>query len=70
MFNEMGHHPTLSVVSHFKKSNLPEVCRFFFGFILRCLARRIFGLDKAKLKFYTIIVGLYYGLNVVYASFL
>ncbi|CAI9282258.1 unnamed protein product [Lactuca saligna] len=25
MFNEMGNHPTLSVVSHFKKSNLPEV---------------------------------------------
>lgn len=68
MLNEMGNQPSLSIVSHFKKSNIPGVWSFLFGITLRCLTGRSFGLDKAKLKFYTIMDGLYYGLNVDYSS--
>lgn len=34
MFNEMGHQPTLSVISHFKKSSYPCIWSFFFDIIL------------------------------------
>lgn len=43
---------------------------FFFGITLQCLTGRSFGLDKEKLRFYLVMVGLYYGMNVDYASLL
>lgn len=43
---------------------------FLFGIILRCLTRRCSGLDKAKLEVYSIMVGLYYGVDVYSASLL
>ncbi|CAI9260128.1 unnamed protein product [Lactuca saligna] len=58
---------------------LPSICMFydvtteksfFFEIILRCLAGRSLGLDKEKLDLYSIVVGLYYGLDIDYASFL
>ena len=70
MFKEMGHQPTLTAISHFKKSSLPCVWGFLFGIVMRCLTRRSSGLDKAKLEVYFVMAGLYYGLNVDYASFI
>lgn len=64
----MGNHPNLSTISHFKKSILPCVWSFFFGIALWCSRGKCFGLDKAKLEVYHVIVGLYYGLKVDYAS--
>lgn len=67
----MGHQPTLVNISSFKKtSQLPSIWSFLFGIILRCLTRRSYGLDKAKPEVYSVMVGLYYGLNVDYASLL
>lgn len=68
MFNEMGHQPTFTAINHFKKSNLPCVLSFLFGIVLRCLTGRSFLLDKAKLEVYSVMEGLYYGLNFDYAS--
>lgn len=59
MFNEMGHQPTFTRISHFKKSSLPCIW-IFFGIVLHCLTGRTSGLDKAKLEVYTIVAGLYY----------
>lgn len=70
MFNEMGNQPTLLVIIHFTKSSLPRVWRLLFGITLLCLTGRSFGLDQAKLKFYSIMVGLYFGLSIDYASLL
>ena len=36
--------------------------------VIRCLIGRSSGLDKTKLEVYLVIVGLYYGLNVDYAT--
>lgn len=68
MFNEMGHQPPLTGLSHFRKTDLPWVWNFLFGIFLRCLTGRSLGLDKAKLVVYAMIVGLYYDLNVDYAT--
>lgn len=64
MFNEMGYQPPLTLVSSFMKENLLEIWNFFFGITLRCFTGRSFGLDKAKLQFYSVMVGLYYGMHV------
>lgn len=69
MFNVMGHQAILSVISHFMKSSLTGVWNFF-GMTLRCLTGRSFGLDISKIKFYLIMNGMYYGLNIDYASLL
>lgn len=70
MFNEMGHQPTLTNISHFKKLSLPCVLSLRFRIVLRCLIGRSIGLDKAKLEVYLVVAGIYYGLNVDYASML
>lgn len=43
---------------------------FLFGVIICCLTRQNFGLDKAKLQFYSLLAGLYFHMKVDYASFL
>lgn len=43
---------------------------FFFGITLCCFTGRGFGLDKAKIQLYSVIVGLFYGMKVDYASLL
>lgn len=70
MFNKMDNQPTLSVIIQFKKSSLPSIWSFLFGIFLRCLIGRNFGLDKAKLDVYSIMVGLYYGVVANYESLL
>lgn len=70
MFNEIGHQHTLVNISSFKKSSLPYIWSFLFGIVLRCLTGRSSGIDKAKLKVYSVMARMYYGLNVDYASLL
>lgn len=66
----MGYIPPISIVSIFKKSAILIIWNFFFGVTLRCLMGRSSGINKAKLQFYSIMAGLYYGLKVYYASLL
>lgn len=59
MFNEIGHQPPLTGISQFRKSSLPYMWNFVFVIILRYLIDRSSGLDRAKLKLYAMIAGLY-----------
>lgn len=69
MMNEMGNNPLILVISESRKSNLPIILSFFFGFSIRFLIGRNFGLRKVKLKSYFVMAGLHYGLKVDYSSF-
>lgn len=64
----MGHQPPLTGISQFKKSSLPCGWNFLFGIFVQCLTGHSVGLYKAKLEIYAMIVGLYYDLNVDYAT--
>lgn len=68
MFNETGHQPPLTKINDFMKSSSPCICNFLFGIFLRCLTGRSVVLDKAKLEVYAMVVGLYYDLQVYYAT--
>lgn len=70
MFNEMGYQPQIPIASSFKKSKLPSMWSFFFSAKLRCLTRRNYGIDKAKLQFNYVMAGLYYCMKVDFASLL
>ena len=67
MFNDMGHQPTLTKISDFKKSGLPCIWSFLFGIYLCYLTRRSVGLDKGRLEVYAMVACLYYDINVDYA---
>lgn len=68
MFNEMGRQPPLIKISDFKKSGLPCIWNFLFGIYLHCLTGRSVRLDKGRLEVYAMVVGIYYDLNVDYAT--
>lgn len=68
MYNEMGYQPILTKVSDFKKYGLPCIWNFLFGIYLRCLTSRSVGLDKAHLEVYAMVAGIYYDLQVDYAT--
>ncbi|CAI9299882.1 unnamed protein product [Lactuca saligna] len=50
MFYEIGYQPHISLISSFKKLNLPSVWSFFFGITVRCLSGRNCGLDKVSIE--------------------
>lgn len=64
----MGYQPPLTNISEFKKSSMPCLWNFFFGIDLRCLTGRIVGLYKGRLEVYLMVTGLYYDLQVDYAT--
>ncbi|KAL7609544.1 hypothetical protein Lser_V15G13888 [Lactuca serriola] len=68
MFNEMGHQPELEKISDFRKSGLPCIWNFLFGIFLRCLTGRSVGLDRGRVEVYAMVMGIYYDINVDYAT--
>ncbi|KAL7607148.1 hypothetical protein Lser_V15G19426 [Lactuca serriola] len=68
MFNEMGHQPELEKISDFRKSGLPCIWNFLFGIFLRCLTGRSVGLFRGQMEVYTMVMGIYYDINVDYAT--
>ncbi|KAL7604851.1 hypothetical protein Lser_V15G19577 [Lactuca serriola] len=68
MFNEMGHQPELEKISEFQKSGLPCIWNFLFGIFLRCLTGRSVGLDRGRVEVYAMVMGIYYDINVDYAT--
>ena len=68
MFNEMGHQPELEKISDFRKSGLPCIWNFLFGMFLRCLTGRSVGLDRGRVEVYSMVMGIYYDINVDYAT--
>ncbi|KAL7587313.1 hypothetical protein Lser_V15G40383 [Lactuca serriola] len=68
MFNEMGHQPELEKISDFRKSGLPCIWNFLFGIFLRCLTGRSVGLDRRRVEVYAMVMGIYYDINVDYAT--
>lgn len=70
MFNEMGNQTPITLVSSFKKENLPSIWNFFFRIKLRCLTGQSTGMEKSKHQFYSVVAGLYYNMQVDYALLL
>ncbi|KAL7609165.1 hypothetical protein Lser_V15G10960 [Lactuca serriola] len=68
MFNEMGHQPELEKISDFRNSGLPCIWNFLFGIFLRCLTGRSIGLDRGRVEVYDMVMGIYYDINVDYAT--
>ncbi|KAL7595681.1 hypothetical protein Lser_V15G29838 [Lactuca serriola] len=68
MFNEMGHQPELEKISDFRKSGLPCIWNFLFGIFLRCLTGRSVGLHRGRVEVYAMVMGIYYDINVDYAT--
>ncbi|KAL7591219.1 hypothetical protein Lser_V15G33877 [Lactuca serriola] len=68
MFNEIGHQPELEKISDFRKSGLPCIWNFLFGIFLRCLTGRSVGLDRGRVEVYAMVMGIYYDINVDYAT--
>ncbi|KAL7602722.1 hypothetical protein Lser_V15G16687 [Lactuca serriola] len=68
MFNEMGHQPELEKISDFRKLGLPCIWNFLFGIFLRCLTGRSVGLDRGRVEVYSMVMGIYYDINVDYAT--
>ena len=68
MFNKMGHQPPLIKISYFKKFGLPCIWNFLVGIYLRCLTGRSVGLGNRRMEVYAMVAGLYYDLNVDFAT--
>ena len=68
MFNKMGHQPPLVKISDFKKSGLPCIWNILVGIYLCCLTGRSVGFDKGRMEVYAMVAGLYYDLNVDFAT--
>lgn len=54
--------------SLFHKSSLPCLWSFLFGIVLWCLIGHSSGVNKEILEVYDFLVGIYYDLNVGYAT--
>ncbi|KAL7612549.1 hypothetical protein Lser_V15G06652 [Lactuca serriola] len=68
MFNEKGHQPELEKINEFRKSGLSCIWNFLFGIFLRCLTGRSVGLDRGRMEVYAMVMGIYYDINVDYAT--
>jgi len=64
MFNYMGHHPPLMMVSRFRNANVPAVWSFFFTVLHRCLTGATTSVDQANTAFYKILHHLVYGSRI------
>ena len=64
MFNYMGHHPPLMMVSRFRNANVPAVWSFFFTALYRCLTGATTSVDQANTAFYKILHHLVYGSRI------
>lgn len=66
----MGHTPSMTIISEFKKSNFPFIWNFLFRLVIRCLTGRNFGLNKAKPRLMQILHGIHYHEPIDFASIL
>jgi len=64
MFNYMGHHPPLMMVSRFRNANVPAIWSFFFTVLYRCLTGATTSVDQANTAFYKILHHLVYGSRI------
>lgn len=56
MLNEMGYNPPITLISAFRKFNLPSMWCFLFGVFIRCLTGRNYGLYREKLQLHSYII--------------
>ena len=70
MFNYMGHHPPLMMVSRFRNANIPAVWSFFFTALYRCLTGNTTSIDQANTNFYKILHHIVYGSRVRIGDYL
>lgn len=66
----MGYKEVLTVVSKFKKPNLPLMWNGLFTLLFKCFSERVTGSDCASKLFMTIMYGIYLGVNLDYGSML
>jgi len=64
MFNYMGHHPPLMMVSKFRNSNISSVWGFLFTSLYRCLIGATTSVDQGNTVFYKIYHHVVYGSKV------
>lgn len=64
MFFQMGYTGDISLQSKFGKSFLPQMWNVLFTNLFKSLSERVSGSDSASNIFYTLIYGLYHGINL------
>lgn len=70
MFIRMGYIGDISLLSKFRKPNIPPMWNGLFTFLLKSLSKRVGGSDSTSKLFCTLIYGLYTGVNLDYGSIL
>lgn len=68
MFYQMSYNGDLTLLSKFKKYNLPPVWNGLFTLMFKSFSKRIASSDNASKLFTTIIYGLYHDINLDYDS--
>lgn len=70
MFYQMGYLKNITLLSKFRKPNLPPLWNGLFTLLFNNFSERVTGSDSASKLFCTIIYGLYIGINLDYGSIL
>lgn len=75
MFHQMGYTGDISLLSKFRKSFLPPMWNGLFTLLFKSLSESVSGYDSASKVFYTLIYGLYHGINldcgsIIWAQFI
>lgn len=70
MFYQMGYLGETTLLSKFKKPNLPTMWNGLFMLLFKSLSERVSCSDSASKLFYTIRYGLYHGINLDYGYIL
>lgn len=70
MFYQMGYKETLTIVSKFKKPNIPPQWNGLFTFLFKSFSERVTRSDCASKMFMALMYNLYTSLNVDYGAIL
>ncbi|CAI9302898.1 unnamed protein product [Lactuca saligna] len=68
MFFQMDYSGDISLLSKFIKSFLPPMWNWLFIVLFNILSEMVLGSDSARKLFYTLIYGLYHGINMDFGS--
>lgn len=68
MFYQMGYIGGISLLLKFQKSFLPPIWNELFTLLFKSLSERVSGSDSPSKFFYTLIYGLYTGINMDFGS--
>ena len=63
MFFQMGYTGDISLLSKFRKSFLPPMLNGLISLLFKSQSERVLGSDSVSNLFYTLIYGLYHGIN-------